>query len=211
MNRMKHSIRIATLLLAAVGTAEMKATPVFYTISFALQSGTPGAPLPTSATFDYDAGVPQFTNFIVNWDGLSFDMTNAANNPQINSFSAACVLGDTGAAASFLLLTNCGNPVSGLTVTTWFANGNLNPQIFNFYSGDAMGGNNFIQFTANPTSVVAPFNTEALGTFTVTAVPEVGTCAVVLVGLGLVVGTRIANLRRPARKAWLRRLDPQQW
>jgi len=190
---MKRSITMALLLLTAVGIAELKGAPVFYVINFALQSGTPGAPLPTSATFDYNASVPQFTNFLVNWDGLSFDMTNAANSPQINSFSAACVLGDTGAAASFLLLTNCGNPVSGLTVTTWFANGNLNPQIFNFYSGDAMGGNNFIQFTANPTTIVAPFNTEALGTFTVTAVPEVGTWSLVLVGLGLVVGTRIAS------------------
>lgn len=51
------------------------ASVIHYDITFAGGSATP------TGSFDYDASAPQFLNFTVIWDGLSFDMTGSANNP----------------------------------------------------------------------------------------------------------------------------------
>ena len=54
------------------------ATPTQYDIAF---SG--GSPTPTGS-FLYDPTVPTFSDFIVTWNGLTFDLTGAANTPVFN-------------------------------------------------------------------------------------------------------------------------------
>ena len=91
-----------------------EAGPIHYTITFA------GGPiLPASGSFDYDAAAPQFTDFVVDWDGWTFDLTGSANSPFISEDDAAdpWFQGTTGAAASFLLLSGCSSsPCNGWTV-----------------------------------------------------------------------------------------------
>src|SRR5258708_9047708 len=73
-----------------------------YDVSF-----TGGGTLPPSASFTYDSTVPQFTNFIVDWAGSVFNMTSSANNPGVQGGTPACVGANTGAAATFAILSTC--------------------------------------------------------------------------------------------------------
>lgn len=79
-----------------------------YDISFTLTSGTL---LPTSGSFTYDSTTPQFTNFIVDWDSLVFNLTSSANNPTVVGSTPACVGTNTGAAATFAILSTCSDRV----------------------------------------------------------------------------------------------------
>jgi len=65
--------------------------------------------LPTSASFTYDSTVPQFSNFIVDWDGFSFNLTSEANSPYTEG-AVPCVGSNTGAALGFAMLTTCNVP-----------------------------------------------------------------------------------------------------
>ena len=80
------------------------ASPVTYNISFTLTTGTTA---PTSASFVYDSAAvagARFSSFVVNWDGLTFDLTASANHPS-TFFGTGCKLD------GFLLL-------SGISVCT---------------------------------------------------------------------------------------------
>jgi hypothetical protein len=92
-----HSLGLALLSLSLAATAQ--AAPIDYTISFALEYGT--GPLPASGSFTYDADTPLFTDFRVSWNGLDFDLTSAANAPEVYG----CASPATGAALGFALLS----------------------------------------------------------------------------------------------------------
>ena len=49
-----------------------------YNITF-----TGGSPNPTMGSFTYDSTNPQFSNYTVIWDGITFDLTSSANSPTI--------------------------------------------------------------------------------------------------------------------------------
>jgi hypothetical protein len=55
------------------------AGPVYYAISFDLVSGSPS---PTSGSFNYDSSDPSapFMDFLVVWDGNTYDLTASANS-----------------------------------------------------------------------------------------------------------------------------------
>jgi hypothetical protein len=74
--------------------------------------------LPTSGSFTYDSTIPQFTNFIVDWGGDAFDMTSTANNPSVQGSIPPCVGANTGAAATFAILSTCSD-------SFWFAMGGM--------------------------------------------------------------------------------------
>ncbi len=101
---MKLSLGLSLALLGALSTAH--AAPVKYNIQFATTSG---GPAPTSGSFFYDPDVPVFSNFLVVWNGISFNMTAAANNPRFAW--GACNTAGNGAADTFdfLLNQNCGS------------------------------------------------------------------------------------------------------
>lgn len=172
---------ILALLLAAIGAPHAQADVMTnYTISF---SGT--GTLPTSGSFTYDSTTPAFSSFIVVWDGLTFNLTSAANSPGIiGPTPPACISGDSGAAASFQLLTNCGGPT-----TEWQANPQETFVNFIFLTPETSSacenGHDCIGFSANASS--STFE-GGYGTFSVaaTTAPEPSSLALMLLGLGLV-------------------------
>lgn len=111
---MKLSLGLSLALLGALSSAH--AAPVKYNIQF---TTTFGSPTPASGSFFYDPDVPVFSGFLVVWNGISFNMTAAANNPQFAS--GACNTAGNGAADTFdfLLNQNCG---SGQYFNGWAAN-----------------------------------------------------------------------------------------
>ena len=108
---------LPAVLLVFIGAPLTHADTVTnYAITFTLTSGSPA---PTVGTFAYDSTVPSFSNFLVLWDGVTFNLTSAANSPASIGPYAACLTSTSGASASFSLLNNCaGNPD-----TDWDADG----------------------------------------------------------------------------------------
>src|SRR5258705_7053020 len=128
--------RLATALLVAAGliSGTANASPVHYTFNFTLQSGNV---LPTSASFDYDASAPAFTNFSVPWNGLTFNLTGSANSPIVigSVYQTSCGL--SGAALTFAFLSHapCIEFFVSATSDIWFGQIPVSfaqPQIFAF-------------------------------------------------------------------------------
>jgi hypothetical protein len=105
---MLHRRFSIVILFVAVCVPIAEAGAIHYTISFS------GAPiLPTAGSFNYDSVSPQFTDFIVQWDDWTFDLTWEANNPLIvGDATNPWFQGTTGAAASFLMLSECSSSTS---------------------------------------------------------------------------------------------------
>jgi hypothetical protein len=98
-----------TIVLAGIGLSlglgagPAAAAFIHYNITFT--GSTSAGTLPTGS-FDYDAAAPTFANFLVQWDGVTFDLTTAANNPVWPTPPASppsCT--GSGAALSFQLLS----------------------------------------------------------------------------------------------------------
>jgi hypothetical protein len=93
---------LLVLTLVVVGIASRAdAAPISYTIDF-----TGGTPLPTSGSFKYDPTTPNFTDFLVQWNGVLYDLTNLANAPLMGGV-LPCLGGTTGAEATFHMLSDC--------------------------------------------------------------------------------------------------------
>lgn len=117
----RNRFGIGFLLAAAFGAAAAKPGPINYTINFTTTAGVG----PTAGAFTYDAATSTFTNFLVTWDGLSFNLTSSANAPGSLGNVPSCV-GGTGPAAAFALLNGaCVPPDPGVTVN-WQAS-NVGP------------------------------------------------------------------------------------
>jgi hypothetical protein len=75
--RRAHSLASIGLLLC-LASAPVAAAFTHYDVTFA---GTTSAGTLPTGSFDYDPTTPIFANFIVEWDGVTFDLTGAANSP----------------------------------------------------------------------------------------------------------------------------------
>jgi len=181
---MRKSLSIILAVLF-VGLGAPAAFADTYTINFTVTFGIP-AP---SGAFTWDG--TSFSNFIVNWDGFSFDLTSAANAPIVTGTQC----GTSSAAASFALL-------NGTVVCS--PNNTPTPLWKSDSSIDFLG-----QFAFIETSLPGPSNSEILitaqqaglsnapsnnpeGTWTIAdttvATPEPGTLSSLslgMVGLGL--------------------------
>ena len=97
---MPKSLLIFTLLCVASAAPLARADSVAnYTITFTTSTGTP----PASGSFTYDSTAPQFSNFFVSWDGITFNLTASANHPFTNA--SGCSGESSTAAYSFELLS----------------------------------------------------------------------------------------------------------
>ena len=65
-------------VLCCLASAPATAAFTHYDITFG--GNTTAGTLP-SGSFDYDPTAPTFANFTVTWDGVTFDLTGAANSP----------------------------------------------------------------------------------------------------------------------------------
>lgn len=192
---MRHSMGMIPLILA-FGALPALATNVYYTIDF-----TSGSPLPTSGSFFYDSSTSTFASFDVVWDGDTFDLTADANATAFSSPTDPCYSGTTtGAQEVFLLMTACSTDANPLYYGSngppvWQANNNLTQPAgytsFDFVTADGTGPNHigvvFQYFTGTGTLI-----NDANGGFESSA-PEPGSCALMLIGLSLVVRKRIAT------------------
>jgi len=159
LNVTRHQLGIGALLVAALCAPVAVAGPIdatTYTINF-MGRGT----LPTAGSFTYDPNTPIFTNFLVTWQGLTFDLTSSANVPQMSPTIPGCLSGMSGAASSFALLSGaCAAGFWGATSEE------ILTANFSFHTED---GSNFLNVTDN---LAIPFDfqpkTQANGGWTIT-------------------------------------------
>ncbi len=119
-----HSRRLRTSLigLALVSLFAQAAAPAAragsitnYTINFTTSSGT----APTSGSFTYNSTIPQFSNFFVTWDGITFNLTGSANNPFTGS--SGCSGEASTAAYAFEIMSQTVTGCPSTPVYDWLA------------------------------------------------------------------------------------------
>ncbi len=137
-------------LLSFIGAFPAYGQATQYTIVF---KPTAGSPVPTGSFSYIPANAPDsFSNFLVQWDGLTFDFTSVANTAGAAQIfnHPICADGLTGGAATFYLLTQC--PQAG-----WSANGMPGASGFTFGQSDTGGANlfNLTATTTNPPTTAA--------------------------------------------------------
>ena len=109
MMRKTAAFLLALLLSAGMsGSALASLSHWDFTFSSAQQSSV----APVSGSFNYDP-VSGFSNFMVDWNGVLFDLTDEANAPNVTGTLPPCA--ETGAGLSFQMLTrdDCLADVSG--------------------------------------------------------------------------------------------------
>ncbi len=134
-------MRRLTLLFLTLVTcsAPIWAAATTYDINFTLTSGTPA---PTAGSFTYDPAVG-FSNFTVDWNGLTFDLTAAANTILVDSFvGTGCDSESSTPQYAFLVLTK---DLTGCSPTyTWAAGGSSGGGLtFVFGVSDGPGSDTF--------------------------------------------------------------------
>ena len=77
-----RSLWVGVAMTIGIAVSEL-ANPTQYDIAF---SGGSGAP---TGSFFYDVDVPSFSDFIVTWNGLTFNLTGSANTPDRPSSASA--------------------------------------------------------------------------------------------------------------------------
>jgi len=109
MMRKTAAFLLALLLSAGMsGSALASLSHWDFTFSSAQQSSV----APVSGSFNYDP-VSGFSNFMVDWNGVLFDLTDEANAPNVTGTLPPCAA--TGAGLAFQMLTrdDCLADVSG--------------------------------------------------------------------------------------------------
>lgn len=182
--------------LAALGLLALVAAPAHadtittFTISFPT---TVGAPSPVSGSFTFDSTIPQFSNFLVSWDGVTFDLTAAANaplTPPLGSPSTGCTGESSTPAYGFVLMSQTAAGCNGATVYAWRGDKNTGATTAEFRFG---------LLTAAPTGLITGFDAihacgpagclapgpedNAHGTWLITPVPEPASALLFAAGL----------------------------
>jgi len=109
MMRKTPALLLALLLSSGMsGSALASSSHWDFTFSSAQQSSV----APVSGSFNYDP-VSGFSDFMVDWNGVLFDLTDEANTPNVTGTLPPCAA--TGARLSFQMLTrnDCLADVSG--------------------------------------------------------------------------------------------------
>jgi len=188
---MRRQLRISVLLCAAFCAPAAMADPVdltTYTINF-----TGSGLLPTAGSFTYDPDTYTFSSFLVVWDGLTFDLTNRANNPAESTPDPSCIGSLTGGAATWALLSgSCTPPASGFT-TDWGAD--TTQSLFRFISFNEATPEVYIDVAASDAPTSGDFGANGQWTLTATtaAVPEPSSIPVTiaLLSVALIARKRI--------------------
>lgn len=181
---MRQSIRqtLCALLAssAALSVSPAHGVPTLYDISFAVVSGSPA---PTAGRFLYDPVLEVFSGFTVDWHGVVFDLTPAANSA--SALGVCDTLGNAAADAFHMLSTGCGGGTRGWSALG--AGGTSTVIIRTNYNHGAL------EISGTLSGLPVGPSTSADGTFEISAaaVPEPTSLAIMAVGLfGLGVCTR---------------------
>ncbi|MBN9657323.1 MAG: PEP-CTERM sorting domain-containing protein [Acidobacteria bacterium] len=167
------SSRSFLLCLAALAlSVPALASPIPYVINFVQDNGF--GPLPSSGGFTYDPATSTFSNFLVVWHSVTFDMTALANaGPDFQGSPSVCGL-PSGPSGSFELLS------TAPCLSGWYAASLFGGADFTFYSNQPQVGTAYLRLLSMPDPSRA--NLVPSGTFSITAVPEPS--GAVLLGLG---------------------------
>ncbi len=156
-----------------------------YKINFTAATGT----APVTVSFTYDSTTPLFTNFLVTWNGNTYNLTAEANSPTLGGSGFG---GESSTPAYGFGIMSSSLTYSGLKSFVWsgFAGQGVGGKgIFDFIAGTPIG-NDFISAggvgTGKPTAV---------GHYTIAPVPI--PAALLLLGPGLV---GLAAVRRRFKK-----------
>ena len=125
--RLFPTLMVVGLLFAAISPGALADTLTTYAITFTLNPGY--TLLPASGSFTYDSTNPQFSNFLVSWAGVTFDLTAAANAPDVRGS------GCTGEAST---------PSFGFAIISQSASGCSNP--IGYYWGALVDGGGYAEF-----------------------------------------------------------------
>jgi len=187
MRTTKYALVICLLFIAL--SVPVLADQTTYTINFTTATG----PAPTGS-FTYDSTTPTFSNFIVTWDGIPFDLTSSANAP-INHSSGCTGEASTPAYGFALLSQNLA--CLSTPVYSWVAEPRAGPTaFFHFIALEPPLQSNLYDAVGVSVSTTGsvPF---ADGTWTISArsVPEPPESLLIATGLlGLVVARRKLRL-----------------
>jgi hypothetical protein len=178
--------RCAVALLGLLATVPVQGSIITFVVYF---QTTTGSPAPATATFSGDDVTQVFTNFTVNWNGITFDLTSSANAPTIGG--TGCPGADSTPLYGFsILIQEC----SGATYQWNAATVSNGDSYFAFVETNS--GNNFIFATVSlPGTPVAA----ASGTWFTTELPEPGTLEMLIGGGMLLIGVGLIRRKRPAR------------
>jgi len=188
---MRYQLGISVLLVAAFGAPTAKPDVMTtYDINF-----TGNGILPTAGSFTYDSTTPSFSDFMVTWDGTTFNLTASANLPLITP-TVSCISA-TGAAASFALLDGACNPAPPNYTTQWFG-------AYDTVTDDLNFSFNTTNFVSPPfsdlflegfggTGLLTDFGT---GSWTISAVPEPSALIPVTLLCAFVLRKRISRAKR---------------
>jgi hypothetical protein len=174
-----HKLKVAiflafSLLASGAGSTTRADTITTYTINFTTTFG----PAPTSGSFTYDSTTPGFTNFLVVWNGVTFDLTSSANSPLVGA--TGCAGEAPTPAYAFSLLTRA---LVGCTVNYfWLAASFPFESEFLF---EAIAPSFLTRDVIFDVVIVTPNRLEGFGSWgsTISPVPEPAT--VMLLGSGL--------------------------
>lgn len=155
---------------------------------------------PTAGNFSYDNTTNQFTEFIIGWDGLLFNLASAANNPLISGGGPPCIGGATGPQASFALMTNC--LPDATDSVTWAASmvpGPSGESCFDFSAENSVTGGEITIKDCMPETAVGRPGAMSGGNFSsfnpFLPVPEPKTLGLMLLGIGLLFAMRNVSSR----------------
>jgi hypothetical protein len=152
---------LAFVAIAAIcAPAAHTGTKTTYNITF-----TGGSPNPTMGSFTYDSTNPQFSNFTVLWDGITFDLTSSANSPTF--CDPGCKEVESGAKYAFRFLsgpTRC-KPAPGMECSSKWTSLN---QVFSFMA--TLGPGSVFVIISGPIPLQNHAGS-ATGTWTIAAVP----------------------------------------
>jgi PEP-CTERM motif-containing protein len=133
------------VLFVSVSPRALADTLTTYAITFTLDPGY--TPLPTSGSFTYDSTNPQFSNFLVSWAGVTFDLTADANAPAVTGS------GCTGEAST---------PSFGFTIVSQSASGCSSP--IAYYWAGLFEGGGYAEFAIGLYNSVSGFSEDFFST-----------------------------------------------
>jgi hypothetical protein len=198
---MRSLVGLCFLALAALGVPASGAN-IDYEINF---SGSGLLPTSGSFTYDPDPGVDTFSDFIVVWNGYTFDLTASANKPSagLDGVPYCAQLSPAGAGTFAMLSGGCfGKP--GVQ-TEFVANAAGPVAAFEFSTQNSGSGPPVKLYISSSVPAQNGNTANSSGVWTITQTPEPSSLTLLFAGLALVaLGVRrrgASHSRRVQRKS----------